>query len=424
METCVIVDGYRFSEDYFFYLERKKIACIYVQSTASLISSMASSSTYDAAHYVAHYVFDGDIDVLLALLKKHDPVAVIAGMESGVLLADELSFRLNLQSNIFSLSAARRNKFSMQEALKKADVPCMRYINTSDVHEAIEWIALNTTYPVVIKPLESAGTEGVYVCENELGLRVRFKDILKSNNCFGNENQSVLVQEFLSGTEFIVNSVSVEGEHFFTDTWRCQKRHIKNHGMIYDREELLQYDDPLQKELQRYMRYVLNALGFEYGAAHAEVMLTNRGPLLIEVGARVGGNVNCSAHTACLEFNQLELAVDAYTDEDAFSHKITHKIGNQKNAMIILLSTQQSGKIQSLPIIDLIQSCQSLYWYKLSVQVGDFLKPTRDLFTSPGKVILIHDNKEIIRSDYESIVSMMDSGFGVECEVLYDKVIQ
>lgn len=411
MKSCIIVDAYRFSEDYVRYFDKKAVKCIHVQSSPLIIPNLAKLSTYNPNTYIANFIYDGNLEILLEKLRQYNPEAVIAGMESGVILADILSDKLGVKSNDLAKSAARRNKYEMAEALTVANVPCMKYINAAHPLEAIEWIDKNTTFPVVIKPLESAGTEDVYVCQTEDALIANFQKIIGKKNCLGIPNESVLVQEFLVGTEYMINSVSSHGRHYFTDIWRCNKRHINGHGMIYDREELLESRGEIQDQITSYLTKAHNALGIQFGAAHSEIMFTKNGPILIETGARVGGNVNCTSHTVCLGLNQLELNVDSYADDKVFLQKIQKPYQLLKNAMTILLSTQQTGWIESMPILETIEACTSLYWYHLNVRPGDYLKPTRDLFSSPGKIILIHENKNVIEQEYNALMNAMTQGF-------------
>jgi hypothetical protein len=106
--------------------------------------------------------------------------------------------------------------------------------------------------------------------------------------------------------------------------------------------------------------------------------------------------------------------VDAYVDEKSFLQKTKNQYKILKNAMTVLLSTKQEGIIKETPIIDTIKACRSLYWYNLNVKKGDYLKPTRDLFTSPGKIILIHENKNLIEKEYNFLMKAMVEGFVVE----------
>ncbi len=411
MKVCILVDAYRLSKAYTRYLKNNYINCIHVQSSIKPLYELAKSSTYDDNDYLASYCYDGDFVALVNKLKTYSPSAVIAGTESGVSLADQLIFAFGLKGNDAAKSIARRNKYEMAKALNAAGVPCMKYANVQNVSEALEWIDWATDYPVVLKPLASAGTESVFICHSKESVIEKFHEIYGKKNCLGLYNQSVLVQEFLRGTEYMVNSVSCHGEHFFTDIWRCHKRLIPGYGMIYDREELLPPDGEVQSYLQHYLKKVLDALGFVTGAAHAEVIDTLSGPRLVEVGARVGGNVQCDVHSHCLGSNQLELNVDAYLHEEDFLQKTQHPWQLARHALTVLLSTRKQGVVHSIPMIKVIQSCKSVYWYALSIKPGDLLLPTRDLFTAPGKVILVSDDKDEIELDYRQMMQAMDTGF-------------
>lgn len=410
MKSCIIVDAYKFSKDYTYHLNKLNIKAIHVQSTASPSLVLLKNSNYDAKDYIANFNYEGQIEELVAELKKFSPVAIIPGTETGVLLADQLNHALNIPANLFAKTEARRNKYEMLDAINEAGIPCMQFRKVTTLNEALDW-AQEYGYPVVIKPLEGAGTDGVYVCQDQKELLMHFNKVLGKKNCFNVPNSAVLIQEYLQGTEYMINTVSLNSHHYITDLWRCRKRYVYGHGMIYDREELLMANGPIQNELTKYLKLVLHALGFEKGAAHAELMYTHNGPKLIEIGARVGGNVNCEAHQQALGLDQLALNVEAYFDKKSFLKKIRYAYSIKKHMLTILLSTQQTGKIKSIPLIEVIKTCASLYWYALNVKEGDHLHPTRDLFSSPGKIILMHENRQMIENDYQKLMLAMKQGF-------------
>jgi biotin carboxylase len=413
MKTCVIVDAYRYSNDYIHYISNKHIQCVHVQSTPSPLPDYARPGGYHSKDYIANLIYNDDLPLLLNQLKPFNPIAVIAGTEPGVKLADILSNALHIKPNDHKQSKARRDKYEMIAALNYAGIPHMKYCKVQNSHEALHWISKNTHFPVVVKPLESAGTDDVFVCANEEELKEKIEIMIGKKNSLGNKNDSVLVQEFLHGTEYMVNSVSCHGKHYFTDIWRCHKRYLKGQGMVYDRETLMESQGEIQTQITAYLIDVLKALGIQYGGAHAELILTDSGPILIEVGSRIGGNVNCNPHTACLGVNQLELAVDAYLDETAYEQKTRHPYTLLKHMTAIVLSTQQQGIIKDIPLITAIKSCRSLYWYRLNVKVGDMLKPTRPLYSSPGEVFLLNENSDLIEKEYHDLMRAMENGFVV-----------
>jgi hypothetical protein len=92
--------------------------------------------------------------------------AVIAGAETGVELADALSERLSLRTNGTSMSEARRNKFIMGEVVRSAGIRAVKQIKASSWQEVNafldEWRP--EPFKVIVKPLDSAGSDGVTLC--------------------------------------------------------------------------------------------------------------------------------------------------------------------------------------------------------------------------------------------------------------------
>lgn len=54
--------------------------------------------------------------------------------------------------------------------------------------------------------------------------REAYDMILGHNNLFGEVNEMVLVQEFLQGSEYVVDTVSVNGEHKVVAIYYYDKR--------------------------------------------------------------------------------------------------------------------------------------------------------------------------------------------------------
>ena len=75
-----------------------------------------------------------------------------------------------------------------------------------------------------MKPLNSAGSDGVFVVNNVAEAETAFNHIITMPNLFGDANTSVLIQEFLTGVEYVIDSYSYKGEHKCTGIWKYDKR--------------------------------------------------------------------------------------------------------------------------------------------------------------------------------------------------------
>src|SRR5690625_2267562 len=74
-----------------------------VQSTPT--TPLVYQSNFDLSPYAANIIHEGDLDATIAQLALYEPVAVIAGGESGVELTDQLSESMGLLTNGTARSA-------------------------------------------------------------------------------------------------------------------------------------------------------------------------------------------------------------------------------------------------------------------------------------------------------------------------------
>jgi biotin carboxylase len=408
----VIVDGYG-SGGMLVDSFRKKIdgdsdtAIIHVLSTPVPFSKMPA---IDSSKYDETIMFDG-MEQVIDALSKYKVIAVLAGQEPGVELADKLSEKLGLQStNGTEMSTARRNKYDMIKAVTDAGLNAPKFIKSKDLSEILDWVQKNTKYPVVIKALRSAGTDGVYISSNENELRAAFEKLINSESIYDEVNNEILVESFLDGKEHVVNAVSLDGEHYVTDVWMYQKKFISGHGNIYDREMLLPADLPEVQELISYNAKVLDALGIKNGPSHAEIMYTSTGPALVEVGARISGVVHPILYNSCVGHNQVDLTIDCYSDPENFMKTVSaFPYAMKKHAMIVNLTYEgSSGKIERIDeeVLEQIKTLKSVVAVVIRVHEGDTLNPTRTLINSPARIFMGHENEEQLQEDYETIQHM------------------
>ena len=66
-------------------------------------------------------------------------------------------------------------------------------------------------FKCVVKPNESAGTDSVFLCNSPEEVEKAFSTIHGHSNGLGHQNDGALCQEFLAGTEFVIDGVSRDG---------------------------------------------------------------------------------------------------------------------------------------------------------------------------------------------------------------------
>ena len=276
--------------------------------------------------FAAIVPFDDDVLIMkqrLLSLTALDVIAVLPGAETGVELADTLSEVLHLRTNGTALSEARRNKYVMGETIRSAGLRAVKQLRATTWIEIESWLSEWNPDPfkVIVKPMDSAGSDDVTLCLSWEEVRNAFGNIMGKVNGLGIVNKAVLLQEYLEGQEYVLDMVSRDGEHKVAAIWAYDRRPINGAGFVCFGQRLLTADEPHCRELIDYQKRVITALGIRNGPTHGEVKWCKGEPVLVEVGARCHGaeGVWQQISDAVYGYNQVQCSIDAYFDEKAFN---------------------------------------------------------------------------------------------------------
>jgi biotin carboxylase len=356
---------------------------------------------------------DGGLDRIIQELSRYNIKAVVAGQEPGVELADILSEHFSLKtSNGTQKSEARRNKYEMIRTIAEAGVSAPLFFKSNDFSTILNWATTQASFPekrVVLKALRSAGSDGVYVCSTQDELVAAFNELINHTTVMGEENSTVLVESFLTGSEYVVNAVSRGGEHYVIDIWKYEKFFLEGHGFIYDKERLVSPSSTEAQQLITYNAHVLNALNIANGPSHAEIMLDpEEGPKLVEVAARISGVVNPGLNDQCLNklHNHVDLTALCYANPEIFKAVVSASPSKpRQEAMVVnLINENLEGNVEvNQDVLAEIQALPSVFEVMVRVKTGDYLSPTRDLTNSPMRLFMRADTVEQLNSDYETL---------------------
>ena len=408
--VALVVDGYSTGQFYPKAIREKGLRPVHVSSgteknSPGLEAYVAEALDHMRHDYDAMFHDWNDIDKLIATLADMAPCCVMPGCEMGVEMADLLALRLGLPGNDAATSHIRRDKLAMHDTLAKVGLPFLASLATANIDEALAFAADLGSWPVVVKPLRSAATEGVRFCRSAEELRDAFTALLGTCTQFGDHNALVLVQQCANGREFAVNTVSWDGRHILSDLWAYEKIPTPGGAPLYDRTRLVRTLDQEDRAIIAYTFQVLDALGIRIGPAHTEIMVTDQGPVLIESGARpMGGAFPQDLIQESIGHTQIQWAVDSYVDAAAFAadaereYRPTHAM-----CMKTLISTQE-GAIQAIPAIALAARLPSArYGNFISALSKGHVPRTVDLLTSPAYVFLYHQDQSVVDADWATL---------------------
>jgi biotin carboxylase len=337
-------------------------------------------------------------------------VACLAGGEAGVDLADALSEKMNVRTNGTSIPN-RRDKKIQQELIKAHGLRSVRQSGGAEFSEVEDFLKTEP-YPIVLKPVESAGSDGVKLCHTFEEAKEHFEVLMQSQMVNGGFCPAVLCQEFLRGKEYVVDHVSRDGEHKAVMVWVYDKRPKHGSAFVYYGCIPVDSESPEAKILIPYVRGVLDALEFKNGPSHAEVMMTPDGPCLVEMNCRAhGGDANwrplCRALTG--GYSQVEATVDCFLDKAEFARLPSKPVSPFKAAgQEVILVCCARGTVKATPGFEDIKNLESFVYLETGVKPGTFVDYTVDLFTGIGSVILMHHDPDVLKADVER-VRLMES---------------
>lgn len=403
--AILIVDAY--SSGRFLPLQIRALAPTY--AIAHIQSSDALPDELLRSHQKNHFDLSlgtyKSLQTVVELLGDRRVLHVIPGSEPGVELAHELAkyFRCATR-NLDILADARRNKIRMQAAASTM-VETVFTLGVSSILQAKECLKNGSvSFPVVVKPPKSAGTDMVSICSNPKELENALETLLGYRDKLGNIVQEVVLQEYMDGVEYCISAVAVEGNYYFTDVWKYRKcKRGRRH--IYEYDELIH--PAAFPELLAYAARVLTSLGVMTGPAHLEIICTKNGYRLVEVGSRLQGGVHLGSLEDALNANPIELAAAAYVQPELVeSHDWNRAtlpfLVPHKSLRCVHLISPRDGRFNLETAERLLSSLGSYYPGSFSPEVSDDcrIKLTTDLFSSPGFCYLVSEDRLALRRDY------------------------
>lgn len=354
---------------------------------------------------------DDGFDSLITRLKELNIFAVACGCELGVPLADKLAEALGVPGNSPTTTNLRRDKNEMQAALKKNSLRHIRSKIISTPEDAIGFSDEIGTYPIVLKPTVSSGSDGLHFCRSKDEIEKWTRSMLGQRNWSGGINHELLVQEHISGTEYIINCVSHGGIHTMTDIWVYNKLPVGDSGICYDSIRLITNLDKRCLEMVDYIYQTLTALDFKYGPSHSELFWDENGPVLVETGARpMGGYMNENILTEAVGHYLADTALISYINAHEFQNLREKTYTPPKELMEKYFITSRHENLKSIPAMQLLCKLPSVREIRIRDAIEHYrTEETVDYFSSPGFILLCHENSDVLMNDYKLIRNLEEN---------------
>ncbi|WP_079133930.1 ATP-grasp domain-containing protein [Streptomyces sp. EN23] len=226
----------------------------------------------------------GELDELwaeaaYAAVRRRRPAGVLAFTESHVLAAALVQERFGLPGPSLEAAVISRNKALQRGRFPEHGIGQPAYHLTSALAEAGEWAA--ERFPVVVKPLSSAGSAGVELVPGGAA----FHDAARRRAA----ETPLLVEVCAQGPEYSWEALVRDGEVWAANVTAKDTTGPPDFVEVTHRVAA-QLPPEQSARVDGLGRAVVDAIGMRTGVVHLEFRLTASGPAVMEVAVRTPGD--------------------------------------------------------------------------------------------------------------------------------------
>lgn len=333
--------------------------------------------------------------VLRSIVAAHPGarIRILCADEGNALEAAQLRDELGLGGPGHAALLPFRDKVLMKQRVEQAGlrVPGHGRLDRErfvlDRAAYVDDMVRDVSLPMVLKPVDSAGSDGVHIVEDRqqlLELELRLADV------------EYEYEEFIDGSLYHCDAVVHGGQRLFAE---CSLYSCGNFD--FQRGQLLgslplQRTHPHRATLLDFSARVLRALGMPDGATHMEVFIDRRGePVFLEVAARAPGLLIVPLYERQFGVNMLNLEFDIQMGLEATAARPT------RAHHFYSLVPSCEGRVVSLREPE-IHSSYELTW---KIATGDLLKPCTSNLDQVGYIYVSNQDYKQLCSDFESLTS-------------------
>ena len=288
------------------------------------------------------------------------------------------------------------NKYQMKIRLREKNIPLPWFEEITSVDDLKDTIS-KRGYPLVIKPLDRSGSRGVFLLDKKCDV----EDLFNKAKSFSYSGR-VMAEEFIPGPQVSTETIMYHGKGVtpgFADrnysSGQFLPQIIENGGWMPSA-----LSQPERKQAEDLVVRASLALGITDGVTKGDVVMTEEGPKIIEIAARLSGGDFCeSLVPLSIGVNYVEaairIAIGETPDIDALKPKFQRTVVNRyffpKPGRLVRIEG-----IEDILRQNWVKKLQ--FWYK----VGDMVPPVKSHVDRFGVFVAVGDSRQQVdrRADW------------------------
>ncbi|OEH92776.1 ATP-grasp domain-containing protein [Bacillus solimangrovi] len=257
---------------------------------------------------------ESEVDQVVKQITKHYFVAfVISLVDSYVYLSAKLSNKYCQTQLSHDAIKVMEDKLLTRTCLQnKSYSPWFIIFHKQDSIEQL-LNKIEKRYPLIVKLPKSCGSKDVFLIHSEKELTEQLHRLQKVN-----DNDIILIEEFLQGPQVIVETIVHKGEVRVVAI-------VEQDILIGERFIVTGYSispTPYEEQLNTITTAIMNDLKFTQGHCHLELRLVNDEWKLIEINPRIAGTVMNDLIYEAYGFNYVEQIIKMTLGYEPFLYRI------------------------------------------------------------------------------------------------------
>ena len=288
----------------------------------------------------------------------------------------------------------------MKRMFDKHHIPTSKWCLMNSTAKEVK---TDLTFPVILKPLDSSGSKGIYICNNEVDVKRNIEKVNKKCNV---PMENILVEEFYKGDEVSASFWIENGKvHFMSMRDRVVEYLVDNRPpqTILNRCPSV-YQGIYEKDMEELAQRIVDGENFKNGPFTIQALIGKNGIYVIEILGRLPGCADDRLSKMLYGIDQLKMCV-YYALGNCKVPKPENGQAKILNSFPIIL---KEGTISEFINLEEVKELEYVTHVDLYCSIGQKVEDTGDMTSIMGRILFKSDNDSMAKEYEKYIKSIFD----------------
>lgn len=353
-----------------------------------------------------------DVDVLEERCLKEKIDGVIAGfsefrVDAMIKLCGRLGLPCSLTMHQLDVT---RNKILFKETCRKYGVPTVPEYTIDNVQH----------FPIIVKPVDRAGSIGINVAYNKQELEKHYQNALSLS-----PSRHVIIEDFITdGTKFDVyyyvqddrvcflgssDTIMCKGEKGAKILQKCWPFHSK-------------YEDAYRQSVEPNIKKMFEGLGVRNAYATMSAFYVDGKFYFFEAGFRLSGEMSFDYQEAISGVNYIDTILKFSTKES--DDTVYSDVDGRNKHSVVLNFFVVDGEVNRVKGFDMISDLPAVYSARLYTKEGDVISNSTNVFKKGAMVTVVADSHESLIDTINEVNNNLDITDVEGKSLIYERVTE